>query len=169
MLRYTQSKTTGLASLRPHAIPDRSRALTALWVCSKPHFPTLLFVLTSLLWELLLLWRFLPFRNIFHHSGITEVLEEQVTVSDTVTSREAIWVCWGMPVVPAPGSQRQQDWVQGQPRLHRKSEASLDSIVRPCLNKTKQQQKKTHQNQNQSNHLMHSRNKLPLDPIFFSY
>lgn len=32
--------------------------------------PTLLFVLISLLWELLLLCRFLPFRNIFHHSVI---------------------------------------------------------------------------------------------------
>ena len=32
--------------------------------------PTLLFVLISLLWELLLLCRFLPFRNIFHYSLI---------------------------------------------------------------------------------------------------
>ncbi len=31
--------------------------------------PTLLLVLTSLLWELLLLWRFLTFRNILHHDA----------------------------------------------------------------------------------------------------
>lgn len=31
--------------------------------------PTLLLVLTSLLWELLLLWRFLPIRNILHHDA----------------------------------------------------------------------------------------------------
>lgn len=36
-------------------------------VCMLVLLTTLLFVLISLLCELLLLWRFLPFRNILHH------------------------------------------------------------------------------------------------------
>jgi hypothetical protein len=52
---------------------------------------------------------------------------------------------WYIPVIPALGRQRQKDYKFSQPDLHKKSQPSLDYIVKLCLkqmNKHIQKKKK---------------------------
>jgi hypothetical protein len=57
-----------------------------------------------------------------------------------------IWLAgwwWLTPLIPALGRQRQVDfWVQGQPGLQSEFQGSHVYTEKPCLEKTKQQQKK---------------------------
>ena len=50
------------------------------------------------------------------------------------------WAWWRMPLIPAPGRQRQRQvdfWVQGQPGLQSEFQDSQDYTEKPCLGKKK--------------------------------
>jgi hypothetical protein len=52
-------------------------------------------------------------------------------------------VWWRTPLIPALGRQRQADfWVQGQPGLQSEFQDSQGYTEKPCLEKTKNKQKK---------------------------
>jgi hypothetical protein len=57
------------------------------------------------------------------------------------------WAWWRTPLISALGKQRQADfWVWGQPGLQSEFQDSQDYTEKPCLEKTKKQNK-TKQNQ----------------------